>query len=109
MLHSEEVRPPLYKGRQIPRTNEVHHVNHIDRSFGSVLTRRWGLGILSLARLAVQIQACKQHGPHKGLLRGYASHVGCEVDPYRYNCAIMGNNWLARQSLDMKASTHFNA
>jgi len=48
MLRSEEVRRLLQK----PLTSEVQHGNRIDCSFGAVLARWRGLGILSLARLA---------------------------------------------------------
>ena len=37
---------------QLPLTSEVSHGNRIDRSFGAVPTGWWGLGILSLARVA---------------------------------------------------------
>jgi hypothetical protein len=52
MRCGEEMTWPLQRPVQLPRTNEVHHVNHIDCSFSAVFARWRGLGILSLARLA---------------------------------------------------------
>src|ERR1700690_402144 len=52
MLSSEEVRRPFQRPVSFLLTNEVQHVNHIDRSSGAVSARWRGLGILSLARLA---------------------------------------------------------
>jgi hypothetical protein len=52
MLSSEEVRRPLQRLVSFVLTSEVQHVNHINRAFGTVFARRWGLGILSVPRLA---------------------------------------------------------
>ena len=39
----------------------------------------------------------------------YASYRCEGIDPHPCNCSIAGNNWLARRSLAMKASTCFKA
>jgi hypothetical protein len=45
--------------------SEVQHVNPIDRSFGIVFARWRGLGILSLARLALALAVV--HDPNRGI------------------------------------------
>ncbi len=56
-----------------------------------------------------QEQSCKQQDFHTRLLCRHASYEGGGIDPHPCNCAIAGNNWLAKRSLAMKSSTSFKA
>jgi hypothetical protein len=59
MLWSEEVKTTVMQCSPVSSSSEVQPFNPIDRSVVGILARWWRLGILALARLALEGQHTK--------------------------------------------------